>query len=138
MIDLSLAQKIVEAALARGRELALKPLTVAVLDKGGHLVALAREDGSSNMRPQIAIGKASGALSLGVSSRVIGDMAAERPVFVGTVASLATNGIIPAAGGLLVKDANGQTIGAVGVTGDTSDNDELCAFAGIETAGLAH
>jgi uncharacterized protein GlcG (DUF336 family) len=138
MVNLSLAQKIVAAALAKGKELGLKPLSVAVLDKGGHLVAFAKEDGSSNLRPQIAVGKASGALSLGVSSRLIGEMAAERPVFVGSVASLAPNGIIPAAGGLLIKDGKGQTIGAVGVTGDISDNDELCAAAGLEAAGMSY
>ena len=138
MVNLSLAQKIVAAALAKGKELGLKPLSVAVLDKGGHLVAFAKEDGSSNLRPQIAVGKASGALSLGVSSRLIGEMAAERPVFVGSVASLAPNGIIPAAGGLLIKDGIGQTIVAVGVTGDISDNDELCAAAGLEAAGMSY
>lgn len=136
MVDLSLAQKIVAASLVRGRELGLKPLSAAVLDKGGHLVAFAREDGSSNLRPQIAFGKASGALSLGVSSRVIAEMAAERPVFVGSVASMAPDGVIPAAGGLLIKDGNGHTVGAIGVTGDTSDNDELCAIAGLEAVGM--
>jgi len=136
MLDLTAAQKIIDGALAKGRELGLKPLSVAVLDKGGHLIAFVRQDGSSNLRPQIAVGKASGALALGISSRAIGDMAAERPVFISTVAGLSQSGIIPAAGGILVKDEQGVLIGAVGITGDTSDNDEICAIAGVGAAGL--
>jgi uncharacterized protein GlcG (DUF336 family) len=88
------------------------------------------------LRPQIAIGKASGALSLGVSSRKIAEMAAERPTFIGTLGSIAPHGIVPAAGGVIVIDADGLAVGAVGVTGDLSDNDEICALAGIEAAGL--
>ena len=136
MLDLTAARTIVDAALAKGRQSAFKPLSVAVLDKGGHLIAFAREDGSSNLRPQIAIGKASGALALGVSSRTIADMAVDRPVFVGSLAAIAQAGIIPAAGGVLIRDAQGCLLGAVGVTGDTSDNDEVCAMAGILAAGL--
>jgi uncharacterized protein GlcG (DUF336 family) len=134
-LTLDQANRIVTAALAKGRELGLKPLCIAVLDAGGHLVALQREDGSSNMRPQIAMGKASGALGLGVSSRKIAEMAAERPTFVASLASLATQGVIPAAGGVLIA-ADGKLVGAVGITGDTSDNDEACALAGIAAAGL--
>lgn len=137
MLDLTAARAVVDAALAKGRELGFKPLSVAVLDKGGHLIAFAREDGSSNLRPQIAVGKASGALALGISSRAIAEMAAERPVFVGSLGGIAQAGIIPAAGGVLIKDAQGTVLGAVGVTGDTSDNDEVCAIAGIVAAGLA-
>ena len=106
-----------------------------MLDAGGHLVAFAREDASSNMRPQIAIAKASGALALGVSSRVIGEMAMDRPTFVNAAAALNPEGIIPAAGGLLIQ-SDGATIGAVGITGDLSDNDEKCAAAGIAAIGL--
>jgi len=131
------ANTICRAALERGRELGLKPLTVAVLDPGGHLIVLTREDGASNLRPQIAIGKASGALGLGVSSRKVGEMAAERPTFIAALAEIAPQGLIPAAGGVLVTDQAGGLIGAVGVTGDTSDNDEICALAGIAAAGLA-
>ncbi len=111
------AQSIVQAALAHGRKLGLKPLTVAVLDRGGHLIAFAREDQSSNLRPQIAIGKAAGALSLGVSSRQIGE--------------------IPTAGGILLYRPGRVLVGAVGVTGDTSDNDELCALHGAAASGLS-
>ena len=137
MTNLSLeqAQTIVAAALKEGRTLGLKPLSVAVLDAGGHLVAFAREDNSSNLRPQIAVAKASGALALGVSSRVIGEMAIERPTFVNAAAGLNPAGIVPAAGGVLIQ-SGGVTIGAVGVTGDLSDNDEQCAVAGIAAVGL--
>lgn len=136
-ISLDQAQTIVAAALKEARALGLKPISVAVLDAGGHMIAFAREDGSSNLRPQIATAKASGALALGVSSRTIGEMAIERPTFINAAAGLNPAGIVPAAGGVLVKDADGVVIGAVGVTGDTSDNDERAALAGIAAAGLA-
>jgi uncharacterized protein GlcG (DUF336 family) len=135
-IRLEQANRITTAALAKGRELGLKPLCVAVLDAGGHLIAMQREDGASIMRPQIAIAKAASALGLGVSSRKIGEMAAERPTFIASVASLAPQGLVPAAGGVLVR-GDGGVIGAVGITGDTSDNDEACALAGIAAAGLS-
>lgn len=135
-LTLKQANAIVAAALEEGARLGLKPLTVAVLDAGGRLVALQRQDGSSNLRPEIAMGKASGALGLGVSSRKIAAMAAERPTFVAALAPLAVDGLVPAAGGVLIAGEGGP-IGAVGVTGDTSDNDELCALAGVAAAGLA-
>lgn len=134
-ITLDQANRIVAAALAKGRELGLKPLCIVVLDAGGHLVAMQREDGASSMRPQIATGKAAGALGLGVSSRKIADMAAERPTFVASLASLAPQGLVPAAGGVIIA-GDGAPLGAVGITGDTSDNDELCALAGLAAAGL--
>ena len=134
-VTLEQAQTIVAAALKEGRALGLKPLSVAVLDAGGHLVAFAREDNSSNLRAQIAVSKASGALALGVSSRVIGEMAIDRPTFINAAAGLNPAGIVPAAGGLLIQ-SGGVTIGAVGVTGDLSDNDEQCAVAGIAAVGL--
>jgi uncharacterized protein GlcG (DUF336 family) len=136
-ISLEQAQTVITGALKEARALGLKPISVAVLDAGGHMIAFAREDGSSNLRPQIATAKASGALALGVSSRTIGEMAIERPTFINAAAGLNPAGIVPAAGGVLVKDADGAVIGAVGVTGDTSDNDELAALAGIKAAGLA-
>jgi uncharacterized protein GlcG (DUF336 family) len=135
-LTLTAANAVIAAALAKGREMALKPLSVAVLDAGGHLVAFAREDGASTLRPQIAAGKAAGAIALGMSSRKIGDMATERPGFFTSLAAIAPDGIIAAAGGVLVVDAGGAVIGAVGVTGDLSDKDEACALAGIEAAGL--
>lgn len=135
-LTLDHANTIVPAAFAKARELGLKPLSVAVLDAGGHLVAFARQDGASTLRPQIACGKAGGALALGLSSRKIGDMAAERPSFVASLGAIAAHGVIPAAGGVIVVGADGHPIGAVGITGDTSDNDEACALAGIAAAGL--
>ena len=136
-ISLEQANVILAGALKEGGALRLKPISIAVLDSGGHLVAFAREDGSSNLRPQIATAKASGALALGVSSRTIAEMAIERPTFVNAAAGLNPTGIVPAAGGVLIRNADGQIIGAVGVTGDTSDNDEKCALAGIAAAGLS-
>lgn len=135
-LKLEHARRIVAAALVKGRELGLKPLTVAVLDSGGHLIALERENGSSTLRPQIAVAKASGALALGVSSRKIGEMTLERPVFMASLANLNPAGVLPAAGGVIVVDDEGTAIGAVGITGTTSDEDEHCARAGIAAAGL--
>jgi uncharacterized protein GlcG (DUF336 family) len=135
-ISLDQANRIVSAAFAKGKELGLKPLSIAVLDAGGHLIAFQRQDGTSTLRPQIATGKASGALALGVSSRKIGEMAAERPSFVASLGPIAPHGIIPAAGGVIVVDEANVAIGAVGITGDTSDNDEACALAGIAAAEL--
>lgn len=135
-ITLAQADAIIAGAFAKGAELGLKPLGIAVLDPGGHLIAFARADGASTLRPQIALGKAGGALGLGMSSRRIGDMALERPTFAASLGPIAPHGVIPAAGGVIVVDAAGTPIGAVGVTGDTSDNDEICALAGIAAAGL--
>ena len=135
-ITLAQATAIVEASFAKGRELGLNPLATVVVDAGGHDIAVQRQDGASILRPQIARAKASGALGLGVSSRKIGEIAAERPTFVATLGAIAPLGALPAAGGLIVVDAEGFPLGAVGVTGDTSDNDELCAAAGIAAAGL--
>lgn len=135
-ISLDQANIIIAAAFAKGEELRLKPLTIAVLDPGGHLIAFARSDASSILRPQIAMGKAGGALALGISSRVVGTMAADRPTFINALGQIAPHGVIPAAGGVIVVNERGEPLGAVGVTGDTSDNDELCALAGITKAGL--
>jgi uncharacterized protein GlcG (DUF336 family) len=134
-INLTQANAIIAGAFARGAEAGFKPLSVAVLDAGGHLIAFARQDGSSFARAQIATGKAAGALAMGVSSRRLGTMAEERPWFVGAFASSAPHPVIPAAGGVIVVDG-GAFSGAVGVTGETSDNDEIAALAGIAAAGL--
>ena len=133
---LAQANHIITASLEKGHALGLKPLSIAVLDAGGHLVAFQREDGASMMRLQIATGKAYGALALGMSSRAIAGIAAERPSFVASLGSLASGGVVPVPGGILIADDSGALIGAVGVTGDTSDNDEICALAGVEAAGL--
>lgn len=135
-IALKQANDIIAGAFEKGQELGLKALSVAVVDAGGHLITFQRQDGASFARQQIAQGKAAGALALGVSSRKVGDMAAERPWFVGAFAASAPHPVIPAAGGVIIVDERGQAIGAAGVTGDTSDNDELCTLAGIAAAGL--
>lgn len=127
---------IIAGALSKGRELDLKPLGVAVVDSGGHLIGFLREVGASTIRAQIATAKASGALALGMSSRKIGDIAIERPSFIAALGPIAPGGIIPAAGGVIIIDESGSPVGAVGVSGDTSDNDELCALAGIAATSL--
>ena len=135
-ISLEQANRIIATAFAKGAELGLKPLSVAVLDPGGHLIAFQRADKASSWRLQIATGKAAGALGLGVSSRKIAEMAVDRPSFVAALGMAGPQGMIPAAGGIIVVDGAGVPLGAVGVTGDNSDNDEICALAGIEAAGL--
>jgi uncharacterized protein GlcG (DUF336 family) len=136
-ITLDQANTIIASAFAKGKELGLKPLSVAVLDAGGHQIAFQRQDGSSTLRPQIAAAKAAGALGLGISSRKIADMVAERPIFVASLGPISPQGVVPAAGGVIVVGADGKPIGAVGTTGDTSDNDELCTLAGIAAAKLS-
>lgn len=135
-LNLQTANAIGSRALAVGREIDAAPLTVAVLDAGGHLVSLQREDGASLLRPQIAIGKAWGALALGKGSRMIAADAQQRPAFIGAVSNLAQGGMVPAPGGVLIRDERGEVIGAVGVTGDTSDIDERCAVNALESLGL--
>jgi len=135
-LTLANAKRIVEVALAKGAELGLKPLTVAVLDAAGDLVALERQDGASPLRPAIAIGKAHGAVQMGVGSRALWKRAEEQPYFIQSVNALAGGSLVPVPGGVLVR-ANGRVVGAVGITGDTSDNDEAAAVAGIEAVGLA-
>lgn len=135
-LTLARARTIIDGALAKGAELACAPLTVVVLDAGAHVIALNRQDGSSLLRPEIAHGKAAGALGMGFSSRKIGAMAAERPSFVAALSTLAEGALVPAAGGVLIKDAAGELLGAVGISGDTSDRDEACALHGIAAAGL--
>jgi uncharacterized protein GlcG (DUF336 family) len=137
-ISLDQANRIILGAFAEASALGLKPLSVAVLDPGGHLIAFQRQDGASTLRLQIATGKAAGALALGLSSRKIAEMAAERPSFVAALGPISPHGIIPAAGGVIVVDEGGRPIGAVGVTGDTSDHDEACALTGIRAANLQH
>ena len=136
-ITLAEATAIIEVTLARAAEMKLKPLTVAVLDAGGHLKALARQDDTSTLRPEVAQGKARGAISLGLGSRAIFRRVQEQPFFIQAISGLPGGALVPVPGGVLVRDAEGTIVGAVGVTGDTSDNDEACAIAGIEAAGYA-
>jgi uncharacterized protein GlcG (DUF336 family) len=136
-LTLEAANSIIKAALARGAELGLSPLTVGVLDAGGHLIAFQRQDNSSILRFEIATGKAYAALGMGRSSRALAAVAAERPAFINSLMAASGGRVVPVPGGVLVKDGDGTTIGAVGISGDTSDNDEDCALAGIKAAGLA-
>lgn len=135
-LTLDQARQIVADARAKGRELDLKPLTVAVLDAAGNLKALEREDGASNLRPEIAIGKANGALAMGLGSRALFERAKAEPFFIQAMNELADGSLVPVPGGVLVKDASGNILGAVGITGDISDNDETAAVTAIEAAGL--
>src|SRR5262245_56934459 len=123
-LTLSQANALIDAAFAKGTELGLKPLTVALLDPGGYLIAAQRQDTCSNVRVKLAQGKAAGALALGVSSRTIGKMAEDRPHFIAAVRELGEGGMVPVPGGVIVCDDAGTILGAVGVTGDTSDIDE--------------
>lgn len=134
-LSLTQALTIIEAALAKGHELKFAPLTVAVLDAGGHLVALQREDNSGILRVEIASGKAWGALGMGIGSRELGERAGKVPHFFNALMAASHGRVVPVPGGVLVRDASG-IIGAVGISGDTSDNDEICALAGIAAAGL--
>ena len=136
-LTLATANALVAGVLAEGAKARLQPLTVAVLDAGGHLLSFQRQDGGANLRPQIAIGKASGALGMGVSSRKLGEMAAERPTFVTSLATLGGGGLVPAAGGVLLLDDEGRVAGALGVSGDSSDNDEKCALGAAAKVGVA-
>lgn len=135
-VTLAQASAIVDVALKKGRETNCAPLTVAVLDAGGHMVAFKREDRSGIMRYDIAYGKAWGALGMGFGSRELGDRAAKMPVFFGVLATVSHGRLVPVPGGVLIKGPSGETLGAIGVSGDTSDKDEVCAVAGIEAAGL--
>ncbi|MFU0504915.1 GlcG/HbpS family heme-binding protein [Pseudaminobacter sp. NGMCC 1.201702] len=136
-LTLDKANEIIGAALAKAGELILKPLGVAVLDAGGHLVAFQRQDGASLLRHQMASGKAFGALAIGMGSRKLDAFARERPHLMAGVSDVSGGRIVPVPGGVLVKNAEGDIIGAVGISGDTSDNDEAAAIAGIEAAGFA-
>lgn len=136
MIDLSHATTIVDKALEHGRTLGLPPLTVAVLDAAGCLVSFKREDGSSLLRPEIAQAKAYGALAMGIGSRAIAQRASVAPAFVSAVNALAGGRLIPVPGGVLIRSDAKAIIGAVGITGATSDQDETCAVAGIAAAGF--
>lgn len=135
-ISLETAKAVTAGVRAAGREHGCKPLTVVILDAGGHVVSAEREDGSSNNRFEIALGKAYGALALGMGSRSLMARAERQPYFITSAAAAIGGRLIPVPGGVLVKDADGTVVGCVGVSGDTSDNDELAAIAGIKSASL--
>ncbi len=135
MINLVQSRVVVAGAIDRGRQLGASPLTIVVLDPGGHPVMLSREDGSGILRPQIAFAKAWGALGMGFSSRELGRRAELAPGFVASLATVSGGRIVPVPGGVLIFLA-GELVGAVGVSGDNSDVDEACAIAGVLAAGL--
>ncbi|SMD12172.1 heme-binding protein [Rhizobium sp. RU36D] len=136
MFKLSDASIIVDAAIAEGRSRSLAPLAVAVLDAGGHLVAYKREDGAGIVRFDIAYGKAWGSLGMGFGTRELTERAAKNPAFITVLASVSAGRMVPSPGGVLILDAAGTVVGAVGISGDIGDNDEICAIAGIEKAGF--
>ena len=135
-LTLEKASIIVDKTLEKARELKIRPLCVAVLDEGGHLKALKREDEASILRPQIAVGKAWGAIGMGESTRELGQRLKDRPAFLNSLSDLSDGKVVPVAGGVLILEDN-SIIGAVGVSGGTSDEDEACAIEGIRAAGLA-
>lgn len=135
-IDLDTARAVVASARAHAAATGCKPMTVVVIDAGGHVVAVEREDGSSTKRFEIAFGKAHGAVSLGLGSRALMERAEQQPYFISAAAAAIGGALVPVPGGVLVHDGDGTLIGAVGVSGDTSDKDEAVAVAGIEAVGL--
>jgi len=136
MLTLRKAQTILKAALAAGRSKQMKPLAIVVLDQRGAIKAAAAEDNTSLARMEIAIGKAAGAVALGIGSRQIEKMAKDRPHFIAGATHAVGGKLVPVAGGVLIRNSKGLLLGAVGVSGDTSDHDELAAAEGIKAAGL--
>jgi uncharacterized protein GlcG (DUF336 family) len=136
-LKLGQATAIADAALAEARKKGLAPLAVAVLDAGGHFIAFKREDGASFLRFDIAYGKAWGALGMGFGTRELAERAAKFPTFVTALTAASQGRIIPSPGGVLILGADGEFAGAVGISGDSGDNDEVCAIAGIEAVGFS-
>ena len=136
-ILLEQANLIADKALQKGRELKFAPLTVAVLDSGGQLKVLKREDDASLLRPEIALGKAWGVLGMGFGGRELARRAEQMPVFFAALNAMSGGRMVPLPGGVLIRNREGQVIGSVGISGDTSDNDDICAVYGVESAGLA-
>ena len=134
-LTLENARLILDTALAKVMEKKLKPMAIVVLDARGTVKTAIAQDGTSLMRFEVAHGKAYGALATGLGSRALFKRANEQPYFIDAVNTLARGALVPVPGGVLIKDA-GDVIGAVGISGDTSDNDEECAVAGIKAAGL--
>lgn len=135
-LTLEKANTIINIALATARTLNLAPLTVVVLDDAGHLKAMQREDGSTMIRQQVATAKAWGSVSMGMSSRSLADVAEQRPNFMNALVNIADGKVMPVPGGILIRDHDNRIIGAVGISGDVSDEDERCAIAGVKAAGF--
>jgi len=137
VLTLSQATSAIDAALKKARELNQMPQTIVVLDAGGHVVCAKREDGAGIVRFEIAFGKAYGALGMGWGSRTMMERAAQNPNFLTAIAAASGGRLVPNPGGILMRDAAGAVIGAMGISGDTGDNDEIIGVAGISAAGLA-
>jgi uncharacterized protein GlcG (DUF336 family) len=135
-LSLSAASQIADTALTRARAIDCKPLTVAVLDPGGHLIVLKLEDNSGILRPQIAHAKAWGVLGMGHGGRLLAERAAVAPAFFASLGDISGGRIAPVPGGVLVRDSHDNLLGAVGISGDTSDVDESCAVFAIESVGF--
>jgi len=135
-LNLDTADTMVNAALRGGRARNLKPLSVVVLDAGGHDIILKREDGSGILRVDIARGKAWGALGLGLGSRELGKRAENNPRFFAALAAASGGRVFPNAGGVLIRNADGVLVGAIGISGDTADMDETCALEAVTSSGL--
>jgi len=136
-LTLEQANQIIAAALGQARSAGYKPMGIAVLDEAGHLKAFAREDGASMFRFEIAQAKAWGAVGMGASSRTLGQRAKDNPNFFVSLAATAQGKLLPQTGAVLIKNAAGQVLGAVGASGGTGDEDEAICIAGIEAAGLS-
>ena len=136
-ISLDQARQIADASLAKGHEMGLKPLSVFILDPRGATVAALSEDGVSQLRARIAHGKANAAIGLGMGTRALMNRAEQQAYFIQAVNGVFDGDMVPVPGGVLIQDAGGALLGAVGISGDTSDNDEAAAIAGIEAAGLS-
>ena len=137
-LTLAQANQIISAALARSREAGYRPMGIAVLDEGGALKAFAREDGASMFRFEVARGKAWGAVGMGISSRALAERAKGNPNFFVALAATAEGKFLPQTGAVVIKDAAGNVIGAVGASGGTGDEDEAICIAGVTAAGLTH
>jgi uncharacterized protein GlcG (DUF336 family) len=135
-LTLDQAERIIDAAIARGAELNCRPLSVIVVEPGCKVKAFKKEDGASMIRFEMAFGKAYAALSLGRSSKLVRERAVERPIFMRYLIATSGEQIFPEGGGMLIRDERGDVVGAVGVTGDTEDRDEELAVHGIHAAGL--
>ncbi|MGN6303378.1 MAG: GlcG/HbpS family heme-binding protein [Mesorhizobium sp.] len=135
-LTLAAAKTIIDAAFAKGVELGLRPLGVSVLDAGGHLVAFQRQDGASFLRPQMSAGKAYGAVAIGMGGRRLEAFAKDRPHLMAGISDVSGSKILSVVGGVLIRDGAGTILGAVGISGDSSENDEAAAIAGIEAAGF--
>ncbi|HEY8036221.1 MAG TPA: heme-binding protein [Methylobacter sp.] len=135
-LTLEKANLIINTATNKARKLNMAPITVVVLDASGHLKAMQREDGATMIREQIATAKAWGAVSMGISSRSLANVAVDRPDFMNALLNMADGKIMPVPGGVLIRDTKNNVIGAVGISGDISDQDERCAIAGIEAVGF--